>query len=443
MQTTQNLNALGNLKRIFAKLDTAYWAILALFAILVIAAFILDSPQNIWAGLIRILTSRSLLVTDYAALGGMGAMLISAVLVGLFSLITMIIGGVKPTGGTIMGIWLILGFAFFGKNIFNTIPIVLGVLLFAKVKKLPFKDVSLTTMMCASIAPIVSEVAYLTMTQSTLAYLASPYLQIVGVSIGALVGIFVGFIFTPLAVKMGNVHGGYLLYNAGFVGGLIATFTVSLLRSGGFTITPENIWATGYTLPLSILMYVIAAFFIVLGIATSDKDRWTKFREMQKQSGRLPTDYYTMYGNIAYFNVGLLVILGTTAALLVGAPINGAVMGGIFCVGGFGVLGKNFKNVIPIMVGIGIGAYWNHNPMYYPSNILALLFGTGIAPLAGRFGIMWGIVSGFVHLSLVSFIGHLNGGLNLYNNGFAGGFVVILMIPIITAFTRKKSLEEL
>ena len=443
MEVTQKSAASGKLKYLVGKLDSAYWAILALFAILLIAAFILDSPQNIWQGLIRILTSRSLLVTDYAALGGMGAMLVSAVLVGLFSLITMIIGGVKPNGGTIMGIWLILGFAFFGKNLFNTIPIVFGVLLFAKLKKMPFKDVAVTSMMCASIAPIVSEVAYLTMTQSTFASLASPYLQIVGVGIGVLVGVFVGFIFTPLAVKMGNVHGGYLLYNAGFVGGLIATFTVSLLRSGGFIIAPETIWATEYTLPLGILMYIIAAFFIVLGIVTSGKDRWHNFREMQKQSGRLPTDYYTMYGNISYFNVGLLVILSTTASLLVGAPINGAVMGGIFCVGGFGVLGKNFKNVLPIMVGIGIGSYWNHNPMYYPSNILALLFGTGIAPLAGRFGIMWGLISGFVHLSLVSFIGHLNGGLNLYNNGFAGGFVVILMLPIIAAFTRKKSLEEL
>jgi hypothetical protein len=32
------------------------------------------------------------------------------------------------------------------------------------------------------------------------------------------------------------------------------------------------------------------------------------------------------------------------------------------------------------------------------------------------------------------FIGDINGGLNLYNNGFAGSFVAILILPIIVLF---------
>ncbi|MCL2843767.1 MAG: DUF1576 domain-containing protein [Oscillospiraceae bacterium] len=420
----------GQVRRFVNRIDSPYWVLLGLYAVLLTAAFILDSPQQIWHGLIRILTSRSLLVTDYAELGGMGAMLVSSVLVGLFSLITMLIGGVKPNGGTIMGIFLILGFGFFGKNLANTIPLVFGVWLFAKVKKMPFRDVAVTTMMCASVSPIVSEIAYLV-----------PWTQPAGAMLGGLIGIFIGFIFAPLATAMGKVHGGYLLYNAGFVGGLIATFTVSILRSAGLDVVTMHIWATEYNLPLGILMYTIAAAFIVLGLVTSGPDRWEKMEKMNKHTGRLVTDYYSLYGDVTYLNIGILTALGTTVTLAVGGHINGATMGGIFCIAGFGALGKNLRNVLPIMIGCTISAFWNASPVTAPSNMLAILFGTGIAPLAGQFGMKWGIICGFVHVNLVSFVGLINGGLNLYNNGFAGGFVVIFMIPIISTLSRKKGLE--
>jgi len=439
METVGKLGTAGRLRRVFYKLDSPYWVIIALFAILVIAAFLLDSPQNISRGLWTIFTSRSLLVTDYAALAGMGAMLVSSVLVGTFSLITMIVGRVRATGGIIMGIWLILGFAFFGKNLANTVPLVLGVWLFAKYKKMPFKDVAVTSMMCASVAPIVSEVAYLTSSvQVGGVYLIQPW----GMVVGLLIGTLVGFIFAPLAAAMGKVHGGYLLYNAGFVGGVIAAFATSILRNAGFEIAALRIWAYDYTVPLAILMYIIAFFFIALGLILGGSEKWEKMKKLNKHTGRLLTDYYALYGDVAYLNMGILCLLGTTWTLAVGAPINGATMGGIFCIVGFGALGKNLKNVIPIMIGCTLGGLWSVNPVTAPSTILAILFGTGIAPLAGKFGLWWGILCGFIHLNLVSFVGLLNGGLNLYNNGFAGGFMVVFMMPIMMALSRRGK-EEL
>ena len=438
LDKTAKLDPPSGLRRIYNKLDNAYWITIVLYAILTIAAFILDSPRNIASGIWVIWTSRSILVTDYAALAGMGAMLVSAVSVGIFSLVTMVVGRVKASGGIIMGFWLILGFAFFGKNLVNTIPLVIGVWLFAKFKKMPFRDVAVTTMMCASVAPIVSEVAYLTSSvQVGGMYLVQP----AGAVVGLLIGILVGFIFAPLAAAMGKVHGGYLLYNAGFVGGLIATFTVSILRSAGFEIASLRIWAYEYTVPLAVLMYVISFFFIALGLIMAGPDKWERMKKINKHSGRLLTDYYALYGDVTYLNMGILCLLGTTWTLAVGAPINGATMGGIFCIVGFGALGKNLRNVIPIMIGCTLSALWNVNHVTAPSNILAILFGTGIAPLAGKFGLWWGIACGFIHVNIVSFVGLLNGGLNLYNNGFAGGFMVIFMLPIMTALTREK--EEL
>lgn len=435
MEAIKERGASNGLRQLFFKVDSPYRVMIALYVILVAAALILDSPQDIVRGLWTIFISRSILVTDYAALAGMGAMLVSSVLVATLSLTMMLVGRVKASGGIIMGLWLVLGFGFFGKNLMNTIPLVMGVLLFARFKKMPFRDVAVTSMMCATVAPIVSEVAYLT---SSVQIGGMVLLQPWGAIVGLFVGIFVGFIFVPLAAAMGKVHGGYLLYNAGFVGGLIATFTVSILRSGGFEIAAMRIWAYEYTVPLAILMYIISAFFIVLGLILGGREKWESMKKINKHTGRLLTDYYALYGNVTYLNMGILCVLGTTWTLAVGAPINGATMGGIFCIVGFGALGKNLKNVIPIMIGCTLSALWNVNHVTAPTNILAILFGTGIAPLAGKFGLWWGILCGFIHVNIVSFVGLLNGGLNLYNNGFAGGFMVVFMMPIMLALSRKK-----
>lgn len=69
--------------------------------------------------------------------------------------------------------------------------------------------------------------------------------------------------------------------------------------------------------------------------------------------------------------------------------------------------------------------------------ILAILFSTALAPIAGKFGYKIGILAGFLHVSMVSNIGYLHGGLNLYNNGLAAGFVAMILIPIINIFKKE------
>jgi hypothetical protein len=68
-----------------------------------------------------------------------------------------------------------------------------------------------------------------------------------------------------------------------------------------------------------------------------------------------------------------------------------------------------------------------------PSALLAALFGTTLAPIAGRFGWRWGIVAGFVHSSVAQAVGSAHGGLVLYNNGFAAGLVAAILVPVIIA----------
>ena len=61
---------------------------------------------------------------------------------------------------------------------------------------------------------------------------------------------------------------------------------------------------------------------------------------------------------------------------------------------------------------------------------------SGVAPIAGQFGIVAGIVAGALHSCIVSFTADLYGGLNLYNNGFAAGIVAILMLPVLESFIK-------
>ena len=77
-----------------------------------------------------------------------------------------------------------------------------------------------------------------------------------------------------------------------------------------------------------------------------------------------------------------------------------------------------------------------------PSIQLAALFGTTLAPIAGRFGWHWGIVAGFIHSSAAQSVGVLHAGLNLYNNGFAAGIVAAVLVPVILAIQSRTKPEE-
>ena len=97
---------------------------------------------------------------------------------------------------------------------------------------------------------------------------------------------------------------------------------------------------------------------------------------------------------------------------------------------GFSVFGKHPKNVLPIMLGVLIASIFNkYDPSGTPA-ILTALFSTTIAPIAGEFGIVAGLFAGFLHKAVATNVGFIHGGINLYNNGLAGGFVAAVLVPL-------------
>jgi len=403
-------------------------------------AFILDDPITIYNGFIEIISSRSILITDYIGVGGVGAAFVNVAIVGLSSLGLLIISRIKPSGAIIMALWLTAGFAFFGKNVFSMNPLTIGVWLYSRYKKEPFSNYTLASLLVATLSPIVSEISFL-------GEISRPVEMILGV----LIGFVVGFIFPPISSHMVRAHSGYDLYSMGFAGGLIATIFATTAKSFGLVIEPAAFESSGHNLPLAIMLYSFAAVMILCGLFAGDekgikanaRTNIKEFLKFHKHSGRLITDFYFLYKYSIYINMGLLCAFATTVVLLLGAEIGGIVLAGIFTMVGFASFGKHILNIIPVMIGALLSAYLNQiMELTAPQIVASILFSTALAPIAGHFGWIWGMIAGFLHVGVVMFVSDLNGGMNLYNNGFSAGLVAMFLVPIITVSERMRKDHE-
>ncbi len=398
-------------------------AIVALFPLaFVIVALMLDSPRGLLEGLGRIVTSRDTLITDYMGVGGIGAALLNAGLLTLAALVFYWRTGAVIGGASVACLFLVLGFALFGKSLLNVWFIVLGVYLYALYKKEPFAKHINVAFFGAALAPIFSEIFFST---ALPLHVSAP--------LAVVTTLLLGFVLVPTAAHLFKTHMGFTLYNIGFVAGLLGTLIVAIYKSYGFVPDPVFIWTSGNNRLLGSLLFGLFAA-MAGGAFWIDRGVWRQQLALMRRSGQSPTDFVAHHGiAAALLNMSLTGAMGTVYVLLVGSELNGPTIGAIFTVVGFSAFGKHPKNIIWIMLGVYIGSMlkdWSAND---PSAVLAALFGTTLAPIAGRFGWRWGIVAGFVHSSVAQTVGALHGGLVLYNNGFAAGLVAAILVPVILA----------
>ena len=159
---------------------------------------------------------------------------------------------------------------------------------------------------------------------------------------------------------------------------------------------------------------------------------------MLKESGVGGPDFLKKYGDYpTIFNMGINGLLMTLLLYYTGGDFNGPTIGSIFCVVGFSALGKHIRNILPVLIGVIIASYLKIWDLDDPSSTLTLILSTTLAPITGEFGILWGIVAGFLHSSVALNVGAVYNGTNLYNNGFAGGIVAIFLVPIIQSVRSR------
>jgi hypothetical protein len=395
-------------------------------AAFVIFGFLVDTPAGIARGLLAITTSRDTLLTDYFGIGGIGAGCVNAGLLTLCACFVYYKAGAKMTGAAVACLFLVLGFALFGKNLLNVWFIVIGVLLYARFKGEPFATHINTAFFGLALAPIFSEILFSTSIPLAL-----------GLPLAVVTSLVIGFVLAPAAAQLFKAHMGFSLYNMGFTAGLVGTLVVALYKSYGFVPDPVFIWTTGNNVLLAAFLSVVFVAMIAVGFYF-DRGVPAGMRKVMATSGQSPTDFIALAGfGPTLANMGVTGAIGMAYILIVGGELNGPVIGALFTIVGFAAFGKHPRNIVPIMAGVFLGSLakpWNADD---PSILLAALFGTTLAPIAGRFGWHWGVVAGFVHSSAALSVGPVHAGLNLYNNGFAAGIVASVLVPVIIAIQSR------
>ena len=385
-----------------------------------------SGPSESVQGLFEILTTRDALITDYFGIGGIGAAFLNAGLLTLIACFFYYKSGAKMTGAAVACLFLVLGFALFGKNLLNVWPIVVGVWLYARFRREPFATHINTAFFGVALAPIVSEVLFSTTLR-----------PVVTVPLAIVTGLLIGFILSPAAAQLFRAHMGFCLYNMGFTAGLIGVLVVALYKSYGFVPDPVFVWTTGNTGILGPFLAVIFASMIALGL-WFDRQAFKGVGQLLRLSGQAQTDFIAVAGiGPTLVNMALSGIVGMTYILLVGGDLNGPVVGALLSIVGFAAFGKHPRNITPVMIGVLLASVAKPLDPAGPMLLLAALFGTTLAPIAGRFGWHWGIVAGFIHASAVQTVGQLHAGLNLYNNGFAAGIVASVLVPVIIAIQSR------
>ena len=406
-----------------------YPMLLCFTAALAAVGLLLDHPGNILPGLSTIILTEDSLITDYIQIAGPGAAFVNAALVTLISILILWLAREPINGYTAVEIGLMSGFALFGKNIVNIWPIIFGTLLYAKVvRREPFGKYASVSLLATALSPVVSYVGLDNGWGNPLW--------------GTVVGLLIGFMLPPLASYTYKIQNGMNLYNMGFACGLTAMILVPVMSSMGAEPTTAHHWAVGYNLPLGVFLGAFCAALIAAGFFFAGRPPWAAwagYRRLLKTTGRAPSDFLRMFGPApVLINTGVNGFIGMAVILLTGGDLNGPTLGGIFAIMGFSSYGKHAFNILPVMAGVLLGSVvmsWHINDS---SVQMAVLFCTTLAPISGYFGWPFGVLAGFLHSSVVLHAGTPVEGMNLYNNGFSGGLVAIVLFPLITAIVRNR-----
>lgn len=408
-----------------------YRLVLAYSLMLIGMGCLFDPLSTIFRGLWTISLSSNVLITDYIEIAGLGAAFVNSGLLTLLSVLVARGNKVKMSGPLIAALYTMSGFSFFGKNLLNSLTITLGVYLYAKCQKKPFSNYLIVSLFGTALAPAVSLVAF-----------GSGLPLVPGILLGFLTGVTIGFVLPPLATQFLSFHQGFSLYNVGFTAGIIGMVFTAIMRMFKYDISNVYFVSSGNNLLLSIVLYVSFTGLFVIGWWLNERS-FSGLSRIFHSSGKLVSDFTTLEGyGVTLINMGMMGMAATSYVLLIGGQLSGAVIGGIYTVVGFSAYGCHLRNSIPIVLGVYLMALLTGGDPSDVSVLLTALFGTTLAPVAGYYGPVAGLLAGGLHMALVSNVGFLHGGVNLYNNGFSGGFIAAFLVPILDSFAKMKEARE-
>lgn len=386
---------------------------------------LLSGPfMPMWSGLVSIYLHPSLLITDYLAIGGLHATLVNAWVVTWTTILLLHRFKVKFSGVAFAGVLTIFAFTFFGKNLLNMLPVWFGFYLYSKMKGTNLSQYTGTFLFSSGIAPITSFLMF-----------GMPGLNLMfSIPLGILGGSVAGWL-TPMVVSIvGKFHQGYNLYNTGFGLGFIAMLFTAILRAFQVDVSVPTTLSFAFH---DVLFWSISSVSILsIGISfLIHRQAYKPWLRLLQSPGNLPSDFYKDFGLAAtLLNVGSLGILSLVLITTYNIPISGPIVAGVFTFMAFGAYGKHILNSLPVILGLILCSSIQGFDLILPEPSIALFFVTALAPVSGKFGVFYGVLAGYLHLLVLPQAFVLQGGFDLYNNGFTAGLVAGIIVVVAQQF---------
>lgn len=384
-----------------------------------IGVIIANDPQA-FDNFIKIQLSPAILLTDYLEIAGVAATLLNVGFIALMNIFLFYYLKLPYTGLMFAAFFTIFGFSFLGMSLVNLIPIYLGGLIYSRYAKIKFRSIIMLSVFAGTLGPVVSHLIF-----------GYGFTGIFAWTLGISVGIILGFFVIPIARHLLKFHDGFNLYNIGFASGIIGIIFVSVMKSLGYSTQRVVLLYQSHNSIILSLTLISCLYLITVGYF-AEEELIKKWKLILPVSGRAISDFTEPAGfGATLFNMGIVGLMSTALVLLCGGVVNGFTIAAIFTIIGFGAFGKHPKNIWPIFAGAILSSLFLGLPLSSTTTLGSILFATTLVPIAGVYGPGWGIVAGFLHVFVVRQVGDFHGGLNLYNNGFAGGLVAGVLIIII------------
>lgn len=369
---------------------------------------------------IKIQLSPAILLTDYLQIAGVAGTLINVGLIALMNIALFYYLKLPYTGLMFAAFFTIFGFSFLGMTLVNLIPIYLGGLLYSRFAKIKFRSIIMLSVFAGTLGPVVSHLIF-----------GYGFTGVFAWVLGITVGIILGFFVIPIARHLLKFHDGFNLYNIGFASGIIGIIFVSVMKSLGYPTERVVLLYQSHDSIILALLFISCLYLMTVGYF-AEEELIKKWKLILPISGRAISDFTEPAGfGATLFNMGIVGLMSTALVLVLGGVVNGFMLAAIFTIIGFGAFGKHPKNIWPIFAGAIISSLLLGLPLNATTTLGSILFATTLVPIAGVYGPGWGIVAGFLHVFVVRQVGDFHGGLNLYNNGFAGGLVAGVLIIVI------------
>lgn len=434
-------------------------------------AVIYTKEWNFFDNLLQILSSPCKLVTDYFAVGGLGSTLFNAAICGLFANLIVHISRAKPNATILAGYMLIVAHCFYGLNFLNMWPPFFGILLYCGIMKKKISENIHIAFFSTALAPFVSELCFRYAIGKYDA--SSTSFHWIGAILALVCGLAIGFVIPALLPGTTAMHRGYNLYKAGLAIGILGIFINAFMYRTLGAKEPVNsvivneaydVLPYGYREFMNVFFLILFAITFAVGFILNQKSL-RNYRDLLRCTG-YGTDFTDKFGmplcmiNIALYGFAILAYLNLIfilpslfPALPSGVGFTGATVGIVFAALTFAADGQHMKNVFPIAIGYvalfalviviclvaSLDIPWTLSTQAY---INGLAFATGLCPIAGKYGVRYGILAGFMSAIICAVTAEMHGGFVLYNGGFNAGLTALVLIPILDFYHVKPKRED-